>query len=292
MREVFEAIGTTWDIDTVNSKLAKDTEIMLFQEIRDRIETFDQTYSRFRSDSLISKIFKKPGMYHFPSDARSLFSLYKQLYTLTDGAFTPLIGKALSDAGYDHTYSLVPKPLNPPLPWEKAMVYAEQTLTTQAHVLLDFGAAGKGYLVDIVGEICKKYKLQVFCIDAGGDVKFLGNTPLQIGLEHPEDPTKIIGVAEISNKSICGSSGNRRKWSNYHHILHPKTLTSPTGLLATWVVADTTLLADALATCLYFVPAQKLLEHFDFSYLKLLPDYTFEKSTDFPAQLYTQKFSL
>ena len=111
---------------------------------------------------------------------------------------------------------------------------------------------------------------------------------LRVGLEHPEDTTSVIGVANISNQSLCGSAGNRRKWADFHHIINPETLSSPKELLAVWVIAKNTLLADILTTGLFFVSPDSLLKHFKFEYLILRPDYSVEKSEGFNVELYTK----
>jgi thiamine biosynthesis lipoprotein len=157
--------------------------------------------------------------------------------------------------------------------------------------LLDVGAAGKGYLIDLVTETIRKHKLDYFCVDAGGDMFYYntGNEKLRVGLEHPDNPSQVIGVAEIYNQSICASAGNRRKWGEFHHIIDPQSLTSPRAIKATWVIADTGLLADGIATCLFFVPAKKLLNTYQFSYAIVNEDNSLEISKDFPAEIFSSK---
>ena len=41
-----------------------------------RIEAFDSVYSRFRADSLVSRIAKKPGTWEFPPDAAPIASMF------------------------------------------------------------------------------------------------------------------------------------------------------------------------------------------------------------------------
>lgn len=285
----FEAIGTKWSIDIYPSvKTQRKKE--LFRSIVQIIEDFDRTYSRFRSDSLVGRMKQQRGKYVLPSDAQQLIGLYESLYKITGGLFTPLIGDALSDAGYDMTYSLKPKNIRPVATWEEMLDYSFPNLTIQKEVNLDFGAAGKGYLVDIIGAVIASQGFGDYCVDAGGDilVKTANHSVfLSVGLEDPEDTTKAIGVVKLTNRSICGSSGNRRTWGEYHHILNPKTLKSPRHLLATWVIADSTMLADALATCLFFVSPEVLLPHYNFDYVILNADRTVNKSeSDFIEMFY------
>jgi thiamine biosynthesis lipoprotein len=51
----FEAIGTKWHID-IYEKLDKTEKSKLFSKIKDRIDLFDKAYSRFRADSLVTKM--------------------------------------------------------------------------------------------------------------------------------------------------------------------------------------------------------------------------------------------
>ena len=112
-------------------------------------------------------------------------------------------------------------------------------------------------------------KIDKFWIDGGGDIYSYG-TSLKIGLEHPANPEQVIGVVEIKNQSICASSGNRRKWGKYHHIIDPEKLESADEVLATWVIASKAIIADSLATSLFLVSPEKLKKEFEFEYLILL----------------------
>lgn len=287
---VFDAIGTKWQISLESLSPQKNSDIQ--NVIQKRINEFDITYSRFRKESVVSRMAEKVGDYRLPDDAGELLSLYEVLYKLTDGAFTPLIGKLLSDAGYDASYSLKPKALQCVLSWEESIAYEYPYLTIKKPALLDFGAAGKGYLVDIVANILKTQNIHAFCINAGGDIFYQHpKKPLRVGLENPLNFRQVIGIASIQNESICGSAGNRRKWSEYHHIFNPHTKSPVGNILATWVVAQHALIADALATALFFTPAKILAKKFDFSYAFIEYDFRLEKSSDFPAEFFLSEYT-
>ena len=283
----FEAIGTSWAIDIFEISSSSTIEALL-DKVKSRIEEFDQTYSRFRSDSLVTQMSKQKGKYTLPKDSKKLLDIYKKLYDITGGKMTPLIGNVISDAGYDATYSLVPSELTTPMSWSDAMDFDYPYLTVKSPMILDFGAAGKGYLVDIVGELLFSHGVTSFGINAGGDIVYHSQPGqrLAVGLEHPLDHTLAVGVASILNQSICGSSGSRRQWADFHHIIDPDTLTSPDHILATWVVADTALIADGLATALYFTDAEILGRSFDFEYAMLMEDNSLNRSINFPAEFF------
>ncbi len=284
----FQAIGTSWVID-IEDSLSMESESSVLKEIQERISIFDKDYSRFREDSLVTRMSVSAGDFVLPEDADLMISTYKRMYDATSGLVTPLIGQVLVDAGYDAHYSLVSKAMTKPLPWDKVMTWNNPKLTLHIPALLDFGAGGKGYLVDIVSEILEKNNIQSYCVDAGGDMrqKNLSGKSLHVGLEHPGDKTQVIGVASVLNQSLCGSAGNRRTWGDFHHVINPETLASPREILAVWTMAETTLLADILTTGLFFVPPAKLLEYFKFEYLIVYSDYSMDKSKGFSAEIFT-----
>lgn len=283
----FNAIGTRWQID-INNSLSGKKEITLKKSIEKRIEEYDKTYSRFRPDSFISKLSTTIGTIQLPDDAQPLFTLYSKLYKLTGGLFTPLIGQVLADAGYDDKYSLKPGNIRTPLTWDEAIHFNSSQITMKHPASLDFGAAGKGYIIDLVGEILQKNEIRSFCIDAGGDILYRSTEQkeLRVGLENPDNFEQVIGIASLINKSICASAGSRRKWGKYHHIINPQTLNSPQDIKAVWVIADNTFIADAISTCLFFVPPERLLTKFDFEYTILYSDNSVKRSKKFTVELF------
>lgn len=280
----FSAIGTAWWIglfEPINQKQLSE----LMRQVAARIERFDATYSRFREDSLITQISRTAGSYSFPGDSKALFALYKQLYTATDGAVTPLIGDVLVAAGYDANYGFTPQPLTTPPAWDEVLENHGAMLTVKRPVTLDFGAAGKGYLIDLIATLLRNMGISRFCVDAGGDVLVRDEQPYRVGLEHPDNPQQVIGVAELQDSAIAGSAGNRRRWAGYHHIMDPTLLRSVESIIAVWVVAESGILADGLATALFFVPPARLMQ-FTFEYLIINDRNQYKCSPGFPAELF------
>lgn len=282
----FEAIGTSWQID-LHKKLSQEKLSELTFKIHKRISEFDKTYSRFKKDSWVSKISKKTGEYPLPPDATPLFLTYEKFYKLSDGLFTPLVGNLLEDAGYDAKYSLVPGRLTRPPRIEDSYALTNNSIKIKKAQILDFGAGGKGYLIDILGELITKEGVTSFVIDAGGDILHKGKKSISVGLENPLNLKQVLGKVEVLNKSICGSSGNRRNWGKYHHIINPKTLTSPQDVLAVWVIADSTFLADIISTYLFLSSDTIKLMEFSFDYAILHEDYSVSFSEGFKDSFFT-----
>ena len=280
----FDGIGTGWEISTPVPLSPGQRSSVLAE-----VERYDSTWSRFREDSLVTRISVAPGQYELPPEASGLAALYRQLYTLSGGAMTPLIGESLERLGYDPHYSLQPRgEAAPPPAWDTVLEWRGASLRTTAPVVLDIGAAGKGQLVDLVAEQLRGHGVTDFFIDASGDLLNGGREPVQVALEHPYDPSKAIGTVALGSGALCASASNRRAWGDgLHHLLDGTTGAPVRTVVATWARAGTTMEADALATALFLVPAEDLERHFRFSWLKVFSNGSAEYSAEFEGALFT-----
>lgn len=280
----FDAIGTAWVIDTavpISSSLAA--------EIAHRVDSFDRTWSRFRDDSLVARIAREPGVWRFPPEAPALFETYRRLYEATDAAVSPLVGRTLESLGYDAGYTLLPASRPAAVPrWDEAVSWDGEQLTTVRPVLLDVGAAGKGLLVDLVGEVLLEAGHTSSVVDGSGDIRHRGAEPLRVALEHPMDTSKAIGIALVENRAICSSATNRRAWgAGLHHVIDATTGLPTREVIATWAIADTALEADGLSTALFFADPSRLSNIFDFQYVRMFANGRVESSPNLTGELFT-----
>jgi thiamine biosynthesis lipoprotein len=280
----FEGIGTRWEIST-----PQPLDSALRTSLLALAERFDADWSRFRADSLVSAMAREPGKYDFPAEAQALGQLYRSLYEATGGAMTPLIGPSLERLGYDANYSLRPSGSALPAPaWDGVLEWAGSTLTTSAPVVLDVGAAGKGLLVDLLAAQLEEAGLEAYIVDGSGDLLAKGPEPVAVALEHPYNTTQAIGVVQLADRALCASAANRRAWGDgLHHVLDGRTGRPVRTAVATWALAGTTMLADALATALFFVPGAELQRAFDFSWLTVFSDGSAAHSAEFEGTLFT-----
>ncbi|WP_426225391.1 FAD:protein FMN transferase [Pseudarthrobacter sp. DSP2-3-2b1] len=280
----FDGIGTRWEISTPRPLAGT-----LRSRLLDVVEKYDGDWSRFRPDSTVSAMARQPGRYTLPGEAAPLGRLYRSLYDITAGAMTPLVGSSLEQLGYDATYSLVPAGAAVPAPrWDDALDWDGAVLTTSAPLVLDIGAAGKGQLVDLVAAELRSSGVASFVIDASGDLLHSGPDPLQVALEHPYDPTKAIGTVSLAGGALCASASNRRAWGDgLHHVLDGTTGRPVSTAVATWTMASSTMVADALATALFFTPGAELERSFDFSWLTVFSDGSAAYSSGFEGTLFT-----
>lgn len=280
----FDGIGTRWEISTPHPLDASIRARLLAV-----VKRYDGDWSRFRSDSTVSAMAREPGRYELPAEAADLGRLYRSLYDITGGAMTPLIGGSLERLGYDAAYSLRPAGSALPAPrWEDVLTWDGNVLTTSAPLVLDIGAAGKGQLVDLVAIELRSCGVDSFVIDASGDLLHRGPDPVSVALEHPYDPARAIGTVPLASGALCASASNRRAWGDgLHHVLDGTTGLPVSTAVATWTMAESTMVADALATALFFVPGSELERSFDFSWLTVFSDGTAAYSAGFEGTLFS-----
>ncbi|WOH17293.1 FAD:protein FMN transferase [Paenarthrobacter sp. GOM3] len=262
----FEGIGTQWEISTPDALAAG-----VRNQLLDTVSAYDEVWSRFRPDSLVSSLSRSPGRITLPDYARGLHRVYSALYRLSDGRMTPLIGSSLERLGYDAGYTLATSgsPQAPPR-WEGTLEWTGRELMVTKPVVLDVGAAGKGQLVDLLGDVLQASGHTDFLVDGSGDMLHAGTHPVIVALEHPYNPKQAIGTVELANSALCASASNRRAWGDgLHHVLDGATGRPIETTVATWTMAASALEADALATALFMMDPGPLEDEFEFSWLKV-----------------------
>jgi thiamine biosynthesis lipoprotein len=274
----FDALGTPWRVDT-EEPLGEHVRAA----IADRIERFDRAWSRYRDDSLVARIAREPGHHRLPEEAAPLLELYAELYAATRGRVSPLVGGALAASGFGPRLAgisdAVPR-------WQDALAWDGTHLATSSPVLLDVGAAGKGLLVDLVSELLADAGIARSVVDGSGDLR-IRDVPMRIALEHPADPSKAVGIAELLDGALSASAGNRRAIGELHHVLDAVTGLPAREVVATWAVAADDLTADGAATALFFDVDPAWLSRRGIAWVRMLHDGALEASPDFPGEVFT-----
>lgn len=286
-RETFDAIGTRWRLRT-----PAPLHSTVVARVQACVAAYDAVWSRFRSDSLVARIARAPGVYGLPEHGVALLDLYDVLDERTDGAVSPLVGRSMERLGYDAALSLVPA--GPPVPALRAADVLERDgdrLVVHEPVLLDVGAAGKGQLVDLVAAELAACGVDDVLVDAGGDVLRHG-APVRVGLQQPGDAGRAVGVVEVADAAVCGSGVDRRAWGEgWHHVLDARTGAPTRDVVATWAVAPTAMVADGLATALFFAEPERLQVRFDLEYVRLHADGRVHWSLGLPGKVFASAAS-
>lgn len=236
----------------------------LKRNLQSFIDEYDATLSRFRADSLVGRMAAaaRGGSFDFPDWSMPLFELYDALDFASRGAIDPCVGEDLIRLGYgadmtftvernarEHTGSIHGRPT-----WRGDVERHGTTLVTHRAVHLDFGACGKGYLVDLLARRLRTIIGGEWLIDAGGDMAINipdAAQPVSIGLEDPADTASAIGIARMASGSFCASAPSRRHWGaahdELHHLLNAIDGQPAHGVSAAWVAVPSPVSAGRLA---------------------------------------------
>ncbi|MGN6503394.1 MAG: FAD:protein FMN transferase [Pseudolysinimonas sp.] len=284
----FEAIGAPWRIETPDALTDSQRAAVL-----ERVTRFDRDWSRFRPDSLVTRISREPGRHRLPADAGPLLDWYRELYEGTSGRVSPLVGRTLESLGYDASSRLTPASTRVATPaWADAIAWDGEYLDTVTPVLLDVGAAGKGYLADLVSGVLLDLGVPTHVVDASGDIVARGATHEVIALEHPADPSKAIGVVPLGGGrsgggALAASAVNRRTWGDgLHHVIDAVTGLPTSSVIATWALAPDALHADGLATALFFDADPALTDAPGVSFVRMFADGRVQASPSFPGEVF------
>ncbi|WP_425836686.1 FAD:protein FMN transferase [Microbacterium sp. PA5] len=279
----FSAIGTAWEIQT-----ATPLPAAIRESVRDLIDAFDRDWSRFREDSLVTTLARGGGAVPTPPDAAAMLDAYAELSAATAGAVNPLVGDALAGRGYDPGYGFIDHGARPaPGDWTSRLEWSGGRLGLSSPAMIDVGALGKGRLVDrVLAEIAPWVDGRVV-VDASGDLAVRGG-PERVGLEHPYDPRRAIGVWEVTDAALCASAINRRAWGDgLHHVLDARTGQPVRTVSATWALAADAMTADAVATALFFEGGPELAHRWGVHWVRMTTDGRVEWSPDCKAELFT-----
>jgi len=130
---------------------------------------------------------------------------------------------------------------------------------------LDLGGIAKGYAVDKAIGVLKRRGVKNALVNAGGDLFCLGEGPhgkWRVGIQHPREEGKIVGIIKISNKAVATSGDYRRYYviegRRYGHIINPFTgWTIQGNPMSVTIIAPDTTTADALATGIFVLGPDK-----------------------------------
>ncbi|MFE6997664.1 FAD:protein FMN transferase [Microbacterium sp. NPDC057659] len=277
----FEAIGTVWEIESEERLGVRERGA-----VTTAIESFDAEWSRFRADSVVSRL-ADGGEAPVPADAAAMLDLYRELSDATAGAVNPLAGASLAALGYDAEYSLVAGAARAaPADWTETLRWSDAALSLSAPAAIDVGALGKGRLVDLVLATLPSGGRVV--VDAGGDLAVRGGS-IRIALEHPYDPTRAIGVVDVGDLALCASATNRRAWGDgLHHVLDARTGIPVRTWAATWALATDAMLADAATTALFFDGGPAFADSHGIDWVRMSTDGRIQASAGFPGELFVR----
>lgn len=219
-----------------------------------RIET---TYSRYRPDSIISRINQAAGREAVAVDAEmwGLLDFADQLWRLSEGLFDITSGVLRRVWDFRAPVPRLPRSddiaaLLPLVGWAQVQRCALPDATPtavgsvylpQAGMELDIGGFGKEYAVDRAAAVLAAHGLRHALVNLGGDLYALGThglpelagQPWQVAIAHPRPSatatTTVNSIATLPlQQGALTTSGDYERFfehqgQRYCHILHPHT---------------------------------------------------------------------
>jgi len=264
----WSALGTYCEVQYVCPDDA--TERAFETEAVNWVAAFEAKYSRFRPDSLISRINSEAGRswVEIDPEMEQFLDLSGSLYQLSQGVLDitalPLMRlwdyrtptpRIPSEAEIAATKRLVG--------WEKIQRAPGRVRLPEAGMALDFGGWGKEYAVDIVSQIARRHGLANVLVDFGHDLSAVGTAPgkpgWHIGLEDPSRAGKECWGSIAARDCGVASSGDYVRGftlngKRYGHIVDPRTgWPVANSCLQVTVIAKACLQAGALATAVFIL---------------------------------------
>ncbi|MSU47864.1 MAG: FAD:protein FMN transferase [Opitutus sp.] len=240
------------------------------------VNAFEAKYSRFRPDSLISRINAAAGRAWVEIDAEmeGMLKLCDTLHFMTQGVLDPTMLPLIRLWDYKAVNPRIPPPdeitaARALLGWKKVLRAPGKVYLPEPGMALDFGGFGKEYAVDVTAQIATEHGITSALVDFGHDLRAVGMPPdrpaWHIGLEDPQKPGTSSGSLAIVGKGVASSGDYIRGFvvngKRYGHILDPRTgWPVANGCTQATVIAASCLQAGVLSTTAFVLGVPKGVE--------------------------------
>jgi FAD:protein FMN transferase len=207
-------------------------------EALDWIGKFEAKFSRYREDSLISKINQAAGKEWVAIDTETeqILDLADQLFHVTSGVLDPTMLPLLRVWDWKTVHLQLPsgeeiKTALSLTGWQKVQRKKGFIHLPKPGMGLDLGGFGKEFAVDRLVHIARAHGLKDFLIDLGRDVFASGGNGQHpfwhVGLESGKQPGNCWGGLAVDGFAVCTSGDYARHFVHdgmrYGHILDPRT---------------------------------------------------------------------
>lgn len=281
----FRAMGSPVEVTLWGERVIID---QLMDLVPARMEILEQSWSRFRADSELSRnnAHAGNGELLISNDFRELVTCMHNAVTLTNELFNPTMARVMDALGYSVDFDRISADSTaatslPAVSSPSGIHLRGNHLSLDSGIALDPGALGKGLAGDI---LCREFRAAGatgVLANIGGDVVASG-TPgaqgWQVGVINELalkelDHIEVIATVDTDADSfaVATSTTARRVWGEgIHHVIDPRTgTTSDTDLIQATVTAEQGWVAEAYATAamvLGFTEAQTFLKEMKISH--------------------------
>jgi len=225
------------------------------------VQRVEAKYSRYRADSVVSRINAQAGGEAVAIDAetRALLAYADALFHQSGGAFDATSG--VLRRAWDFAVARMPtdaelSALTACVGWERVELCHDRVRLRDPGMELDFGGFGKEYAVDRAALVLREAGVASALVNLAGDMAILGpqpgGEPWRVGVRHPRDRERIVAALAIESGAIATSGDYERfievEGVRHCHILDPRTGLSARGFQSVTVHASTCLVAGSATT--------------------------------------------
>ncbi len=256
----FAAMACTCEIRIAG--LALDQARLLADSAIAEVRRIEAKYSRYRKDSLLSRINAAAGQGEplaVDGETGELLNLAAQLHGASDGLFD-LTSGVLRHA-WDFKAARLPEAgrleaLLPLVGWSKVQWQDGQILLPLAGMEIDFGGIGKEYAADRAATILQSRGVESGMVNLGGDIRLVGalpdGKPWAMGIVDPRRPGTMLATLSLHAGALATSGDYERFFEldgrRYSHLLDPRSGWPVEGWQSISVVAPVCLAAGALSS--------------------------------------------
>ena len=250
----------------------------LLTDVPKWFEAWEQTFSRFRPESELSRLNASAGqVFKASEDLWTVVDLAVRTARTHQGLVTPTVLNALVDAGYGQSFEQLmdvapsKRAINQPQTLDAlAQIKCDEqarTVYLPPEVHLDLGGFVKGWCADAVVQRLSQHAPAL--MDAGGDIAVSGamadGGDWAIGITDPFDAEHDLALVMVKGCGVATSGRDYRKWTQdglaRHHIIDPRTGKSAlTDVLSATVIAPSTQLAELASKMLLILGLQAGME--------------------------------
>ena len=211
-----------------------------------------------------------------PPSVLPLIKIGAELAEQSGNRFNPAIGKLIALWGF---HSSDPSGWVPPSDESvQALLQANPRMSditfngvemqsSNPSIDLDFGAFGKGYGIDLAMEHIKELGIKNAILNAGGDLRAIGDRggqPWRIAIRSPNGESPLALLKVQGDESVFTSGDYERNYSyegkHYHHIIDPRSGYPAEGTRSVTVLHNNAARADAAATALFVAGPDEWVE--------------------------------
>jgi len=237
------------------------------------VQRIEAKYSRYRDDSLTSRINRAAGgaAVAIDTETAALLRYADDCHRLSDGKFDVTSGVLRRAWDFRAQPPRLPDaatlaPLRALIGWEAVTWDAEAIRLPRAGMEIDFGGIGKEYAADRMATICRDHGIVSGLVNLGGDIRAIGaqesGAPWRIGIRHPRAPSEAIAVLDVVDAAVATSGDYERcievDGVRYSHLLDPATGWPVAHWQSVSVVAPLCVVAGSLATIAMLLEARAL----------------------------------